>query len=465
MRNEMVNYKHKLFKTKSEIDYSFNVEDIIKEHFKNSTVNNVTTNIEAGHTYLGQMIAHDIVPSTTLHLNRKNINQTLNLDSIYGDKNNQACFDKNGKFILGYALSPLGNKIFGKDLLRGTDSKAMIPDARNDENIIISQLHLFWQKFHNSIFDELKLKFDLENYFECTKFILTKLFHDIVLFDYMKKLIHPSIYSLYAGGYSFFYKNNVSFSKVPLEFSHAVFRFGHSMVRESYNLNNDKNVEINDVLGNRNLILKTESIIDWGFFFSDYRIIDSHFSMPQSMQKKTDSVPVVQSAMKIDTKIIPGMTKVPFICGKPDDIKNINLKAGNIMKLNFGQEIKVILEKNPIFNYYFLKNPFYNSQLNKIPLWLYILKEAELETLKGLGLIGSIIVSEVLTNSIYSTVFNHKATKYQEELKCITSSIKKNQKILEQNNAPTYRYTFLNSEFLRKPLSMGYCTNYINRKR
>ena len=484
----MVKKAHRLFEIKDDEDYYFNIEETIQESLNNNTGDSIFTNIEAGHTYLGQMIAHDIVPSTTLHLNRKKINPTLNLDSLYGDENNPAFFDKEGKFILGFAESPSGHMVYGKDLLRGKDLKALIPEDRNDENIITSQLHLFWQKFHNVIIDELKTKHDnIDNYFECTKFIITKLFHEIVEFDYMKQIIHPEIYKIYKDGCSFFYKKD-NFSEIPIEFSHAVFRFGHSMVREEYNLSNNSHIKIADKLSNRDLKLSTHDVIDWGLFFTTFRISDSLFlnykytdfanfrisdrlfikhesDDSAKKAKKTKSGFAVQHSMRIDTSIISGMNSIPFICGRKEGIKRINLNAGLIFEMNFGFKIKNEIEKleefKDIFYYDFYKEK--KADLEKLPLWPYILKEAELSSkdCNGLGLLGSIIVSEVIINSIKS-VFNHSTDKYECQLNEIRTNIKKHQLSLERKNIPRRSLPRLNSQFLNKPISMGYCINYIN---
>ena len=112
--------------------------------------------IDAGHTYLGQMIAHDIVPSTTNHPNRKKISPYLSLNSLYGDNNDHAYFDREGKFILGSSKNEDGEFEYGNDIFRDSSGIPLIGDVRNDENKIISQLHLFWQKLHNKIIDHLK---------------------------------------------------------------------------------------------------------------------------------------------------------------------------------------------------------------------------------------------------------------------------------------------------------------------
>ena len=45
------------------------------------------------------------------------------------------------------------------DIPRGQDGLAIIGNKRNEENIIIQQLHLLFLKFHNKVFFEIKNKF------------------------------------------------------------------------------------------------------------------------------------------------------------------------------------------------------------------------------------------------------------------------------------------------------------------
>ncbi|MEA5451979.1 hypothetical protein VB780_25610, partial [Leptolyngbya sp. CCNP1308] len=106
--------------------------------------------IPAGFTFFGQFVDHDLTLDTTSHLEQQNDplairnfrTPAFELDSVYG---------------LGPAVQPyfydgdlfaLGDD--GIDLQRTVSTKkAIIGDPRNDENLIISQLHLAFLKFHN----------------------------------------------------------------------------------------------------------------------------------------------------------------------------------------------------------------------------------------------------------------------------------------------------------------------------
>ena len=103
--------------------------------------------IPSGFTYLGQFIDHDITFDPTSSFARKNDPDGLenfrtprfDLDSLYasGPKASPWLFDTRAptKFLIG--KNPAGEF----DLPRNTQQVALVGDPRNDENIIVSQLH------------------------------------------------------------------------------------------------------------------------------------------------------------------------------------------------------------------------------------------------------------------------------------------------------------------------------------
>ena len=127
-----------------------------------------------------------------------------------------------------------------KDIMRNATGEhvALIVDRRNDDNLVISQLHLAMMLFHNRAHDELCKKKDfsklsVQDQFEATRKLVTLHYQSCVVRDFLVTLLHPD--SLDAA------LNNkdplLSEYKVPLEFSVAALRFGHSMVSELYDFN------------------------------------------------------------------------------------------------------------------------------------------------------------------------------------------------------------------------------------
>lgn len=130
-----------------------------------------------GYTYLSQMIVHDIVKQTTvLPGDRRNVRRKLQLDSVYVGR-----VANDGKYIL-----------LGKDgdLFRDPDSaEAVIPEPRNDENTIVSQMHALWNRIHNSL-----LLNDIAGNFSEAKNQTIALFQLVVVTDFMRRLLLKDVY-------------------------------------------------------------------------------------------------------------------------------------------------------------------------------------------------------------------------------------------------------------------------------
>lgn len=267
------------------------VNAVIKRTAKKTSKFGVSR-ILAGYTYLGQMITHDIVQPTCGNT-RENFSAELNLGCMYPDLSVEICkkelsdsdrsIDDDGKFKLDYAE---GSKSYGSDLLRGS-SRALIPEGRQDENILISQLHLLWQKVHNFFVDEqvkyltpkdreIESQASVKNarYYRA-RVLTTLLFQRIVIEDYLYQLLEPQVYKVIVEErtsyliHDFPWKINGK-SKVPLEFSHGAFRFGHAMVRDSYVLSKEQNRSLKKILrssSDRAKKIHSDDEVDWRRFF------------------------------------------------------------------------------------------------------------------------------------------------------------------------------------------------------
>ena len=391
----------------------FVLADIIGEIKSGERTYTDTSLIAAGYTYLGQFVAHDIVPSTTLF--DRNISPNLNLDSLYGAdiEPNPDYFDRFGRFKLTTTACSDSCGDTHEDIVRDANDKALIEDLRNDKNAIVSQLHLFWQQLHNLILSELFQK-EIDNNETIKQHSVNKvrnyvvfIFHKIIKHDYLKKILHPSIYRLYCQkNQQFLYGEKRLMEDIPYEFSHAAFRFGHSMVRNNYRLNlnqANRKVDVKDLFlqkGKKQLTCK--GIIDWRFFFNQHPF-KTYF---------TDNA-AVQEANRIDRRIDYSMHQVPFI-DQAIDIRKINIEAN--LKANIATGLQVYKELNNEKVYSEISKLLKKEaktyetlhfQKHTLPLWPYVLYEAELmndtEGILGLGLIGSILVAEVLMQSINNT--------------------------------------------------------------
>ena len=138
--------------------------------------------VPAGYTYLGQFVDHDITFDITPLQNTlvdpmaiQNFRSpALDLDSLYGAGPAvqpylyEPTFGSQEKFLIGTTVpAPTGRSgeiIPAKpnDLPRAIqnalpqNSPALIGDPRNDENLIVAQMHVAFLKFHNQIVEGLK---------------------------------------------------------------------------------------------------------------------------------------------------------------------------------------------------------------------------------------------------------------------------------------------------------------------
>ncbi|MGB5631961.1 MAG: hypothetical protein WBM86_04165, partial [Waterburya sp.] len=107
-----------------------------------------------GFVFLGQFIDHDVTLDVTSSLKKAsdvaripNVRTpTLDLDSVYADGPEASSFlyrrgslgpEFKDRFLIGNARNPI-------DFARTRDGLALIGDPRNDENGIISQLHILF---------------------------------------------------------------------------------------------------------------------------------------------------------------------------------------------------------------------------------------------------------------------------------------------------------------------------------
>ncbi len=143
---------------------------------------------------------------------------------------------------------PLRGLFFNKDGSLKIQ-RAIIGDARNDENLAVAQLHLAFVRFHNKVVDEAHLHLadshNREAVFAWARRMVTWHYQWLVLHVYLPTICDPGIVSdVIAAGAPLYWRflarvghHRPDLMPLPLEFSVAAFRFGHSLARASYDWN------------------------------------------------------------------------------------------------------------------------------------------------------------------------------------------------------------------------------------
>ncbi len=329
--------------------------------------------IPAGFTYLGQFIDHDITfdPTPFAAARRdpaalRNFRTPrLDLDSVYGlgPVVQPYLYDRDAPGKLLLTETPL------LDLPRNRQGHALIGDMRNDENAIVSQLHLLFLRFHNRIAGELG--------FEAAQRLVRRHFHWIVLHKYLPAVLG----SRFAGPREHFTFDGEPF--IPVEFSGAAFRL-HSMVRDDYG------VKPLPTPGALSLFpelrgfraLKPEREIAWERFFT-----------------LTDDAP--QASGTFDTRLAPSLFLLPE--GEPV-LARRTLRRGVKLGLPSGQDLAGAMGAPQLDAADLLlgdaDEPAREALSAATPLWYWLLCEAQKAGGQHLGPLGRRIVGEVLVGLI-----------------------------------------------------------------
>jgi hypothetical protein len=222
--------------------------------------------IAAGYTYLGQFIDHDITFDPASSLQQQNDPNALvdfrtprlDLDSLYGRGPDELPYMYDGnKFRLGRPLFANDVATNAQDLPRYIDPnnpkaprRALIGDKRNDENVIVSQLHGAMLRFHNKLVDlNPRAAFqDAQTAFRDVQQQVRWHYQWIVVNDFLMKICgEKTVKDIlpHLGKHRPIWENEPRFAVykyrdvpfMPVEFSVAAYRFGHSAVRPIYRLN------------------------------------------------------------------------------------------------------------------------------------------------------------------------------------------------------------------------------------
>jgi len=326
--------------------------------------------IPAAYTYFGQFVDHDLTFDPASSLQRQNDLDALvdyrtprfDLDSLYGrGPDDQPYMYKEDRrhFVLGTPLHGGGSR-GARDLQRNSEdpARALIGDPRNDENVVVAQLHGLWQRFHN----KLAGAHERWSFVEVQQQVR---FHYqwILLHDFLPMIVAESVLRdvLPIGGdgeliadvsnLKHFHFRKEPF--MPLEFSVAAYRFGHTMVRPGYRLNDETDPlpiflprkrgrprdDEFDLRGGK--APREDWAIDWK------RFIDLE-PLPYGSRRRTDQSNKnrLQLAFRIDTSLVNPLRNLPNF--SPSILALRNLERGWRLRLPSGQDVAKAMGLTPL---------------------------------------------------------------------------------------------------------------------
>jgi hypothetical protein len=404
--------------------------------------------LDAGFTFFGQFIDHNITFDVTGQLGRQvdpeavqNFRQPmLDLDHVYGSGPvaDPLLYDPSpDSHNTKLALSP-----DGVDLARTSAGVAMIGDPRNDENLLLSQLHLAFIKFHNRVVDALAageitdvfgdpfpsapsttppppnatidqllaVRTYYDDLFDKAQQIVRWHFQWIIVHEYLPLVCgQESVDRVNRDGLQFYAPDGHPF--IPVEFAVAAFRFMHPTIRSEYTINDKHTLSLfplpdpvtgmippppsnpherTDLRGGR---VAPEFAVDFTHFFT----IDGN-RIPQRAKR-------IEAKLNVRLLDLPPITDVPAeIARQLRSLAVRNLLRSEAQELPSAQDIARKISEVPLSDAEL-------GTTGPIYLWYYILKEADLRHNGGrLGPVGALIVTEVLLGLLDADPASYRST-------------------------------------------------------
>lgn len=318
-------------------------------------------------------------------------------------------------------------------------TEPLVADPRNDDHAVMSQLTALFALLHNGLVDVIRRQEDdaapsgrfgaAYKRFLCARGALTAIYHNILRKDLMRRVIHPAIYAAYDRPVPDFIDRRTSAEgiaigdwKIPFEFSHGAFRFGHAMVRPEYQINDlslhDLNVTLEKTSANdpANMPLDETWMVQWSRFFEVNgstpnlsRRIGPHLSDGLGNDQIFPAFDQTERVGLLYRDLLgaglAGMWSVDALIAeiggrKPHFIEMSRLLADRGYRVN---QLREWLAAEPAYGA--LTAADIETLSNDPPLPFFVLFEAMHQSqAKGLhlGLLGSIIVSEVIFGALAS---------------------------------------------------------------
>ncbi len=354
---------------------------------------------DAGQTFFGQFIDHDITFDVTSSFGRPLMRDvpnvrtpSLDLDCVFGagaEGTPHLYSEKRAHYLL------MGNHKNPNDLARNSEGVALIGDPRNDENAIVAAIQGLFIRFANIVLYQLtkgegvfgRASLPDESPHAAAIRLVRWHYQHMVLHEFLPAFVDEAVldkvlHVLHHGGLPRGFRRDDAF--IPAEFSVAAFRFGHGTVQSEYEIKaGDRRRLFRNSDAERGLpdfgAKRPADDIDLKLFFS------------------TRGEPArAQKARPVGTAIAAELFDLPFV-EDPADPDDKSLASRNLVRDRFtfelasGQQAAIELGYTPLDR----DDATKAARLDKIPLWYYCLQEAR-ECGGRLGEVGGTIVAGVL---------------------------------------------------------------------
>jgi hypothetical protein len=295
----------------------------------------------------------------------------------------------------------------------GSERMPLIPDGRNDENLVLAQFHVAMIRFHNATVDwvarnEPWSATTQRELFGRAQQLVRYHYQWLVVHDYLRTLTKPGVVdAVLATGPSLF--RPARRVAMPLEFAVAAFRFGHSMVRGAYDFN--VNFTRNGPGGVASLNQLFQFTGAGGLspdLANPFPALPSNWPVDWSRLTDKGDPAAFRMARKIDPFLADGLGDLLNEGGAASGavralLKHLaqrNLLRGYMLAIPTGEAVAAELGVRPLTPGQLRQNASPElvaalDDLDGTPLWYYVLKEAEVQGNGNfLGEVGSRILVE-----------------------------------------------------------------------
>jgi hypothetical protein len=413
--------------------------------------------VPAGYTYFGQFVDHDLTMDRTDLALGENVSPTdllqgrsprLDLDSLYGAG---PASPQSARFYAADGLHlrtgdtigvPPDAAKEGHDLPRAGTGRtaqarrtALIPDPRNDENLVVAQTHLAMIRFHNRIVDKVPASVPPAQRFGRARKRVTLHYQWLIRHDYLPRICRAAtLDDVWRNGRVLVEPDAAptDVPAMPIEFSIAAFRLGHSMVRETYNWNRrfpgqDGFLEymfafsaLGGDLGGENRLISSW-VADWRRMYDFVSAGHPRLGAPGGVNRamRLDTV-LTNPLQNLPPSVFGGSDAIPF-----DDLRrNLafrNLTRAGMVRLATGQGMAALLRKRGVPVRDLTREQILEGSggarltgltaaerdalATRTPLWFYVLREAE-HNAGRLRDVGARIVAETFHRAIEGSRFS-----------------------------------------------------------